>query len=149
MTGLNAVSYPENLTRMVAAYDFTDPENGRVTLEPKGDDGGQFRISGGELFFNAHPDFEAPRDSDTNNIYKLILEASDGNSTTTLSSVTVTVTNVNEPPQFPASDTGTRSVTENTAAGQNVGAPVSASDPENDSLTYTLSGTDARALRHR
>ena len=34
----------------------------------------------------------------------------------------------------------TRSVAENTAAGQAVGAPVRATDGNNDVLTYTLSG---------
>ena len=37
----------------------------------------------------------------------------------------------------------TRSVAENTAAGQNVGAPVAATDPNNDTLRYTLGGPDA------
>ena len=36
----------------------------------------------------------------------------------------------------------TRSVAENTAAGQSVGAPVRATDGNNDVLTYTLAGTD-------
>ena len=37
----------------------------------------------------------------------------------------------------------TRSIAEGSAAGSNVGSPVAASDPENDTLTYSLSGTDA------
>ena len=35
-----------------------------------------------------------------------------------------------------------RSVVENTAAGENVGAPVTAMDADNDTLTYSLGGTD-------
>ena len=35
-----------------------------------------------------------------------------------------------------------RSVVENTAAGENVGAPVTAMDVDNDTLTYSLGGTD-------
>ena len=50
---------------------------------------------------------------------------------------------VNQPPRFPASETGTRQVAENTAAGTTVGAPVAAEDPEGAALTYSLSGTDA------
>ena len=68
----------------------------------------------------------------------------EGSDVTATREVTVTVTPRNEPPQFPSSDTDTRSVTENTAAGQSVGAPVSAIDPERDALHYTLDGTDAR-----
>ena len=36
----------------------------------------------------------------------------------------------------------TRMVPENTAAGENVGAPVTAMDADNDTLTYSLGGTD-------
>ena len=37
-------------------------------------------------------------------------------------------------------------MSENTRAGVNVGAAVAADDPENDGLTYSLSGTDAAAF---
>ena len=61
--------------------------------------------------------------------------------------VTVTVTNVNEPPEFPSTETGARSVAENTEAGVNIGLPVSATDPDaGDTLTYTLGGTDAASF---
>ena len=36
-----------------------------------------------------------------------------------------------------------RSIAENSAAGTNVGAPVTAKDPDGDTLTYTLTGTGA------
>ena len=49
----------------------------------------------------------------------------------------------NSAPTFPVSETGARSVAENTVAAQNIGAAVSATDVDNDSLTYTLGGTDA------
>ena len=39
-----------------------------------------------------------------------------------------------------------RSVVENTAAGENVGAPVTAMDADNDTLTYSLGGTDAESF---
>ena len=48
----------------------------------------------------------------------------------------------NNEPQFPA-DTAARSVNENTAAGTNVGAAVTATDDDNDTLTYALTGADA------
>ena len=35
---------------------------------------------------------------------------------------------------------------ENTRAGRNIGEPVAAVDPEQNSLTYTLTGTDAAAF---
>ena len=49
---------------------------------------------------------------------------------------------INNPPAFSA-NTAARSVAENTAAGQNVGAVLTATDADSDTLTYTLEGTDA------
>ena len=51
----------------------------------------------------------------------------------------------NNAPTFPSS-TANRSVAENTAAGQNVGAVLTATDSDGDTLTYTLEGTDAAAF---
>ena len=60
--------------------------------------------------------------------------------------VTITVTDVNEAPEFPSTETGTRNVVENTASDENVGDPVAATDPDGDSLHYTLGGTDASSF---
>ena len=55
------------------------------------------------------------------------------------------VVSSNTPPEFPATETGDRSVAENTAAGENVGDPVTATDADrDDTLTYALSGTGAK-----
>ena len=144
-SGPDTVSYAETATGPVATYTAVDPEEGRVVWDVSGEDAADFRISGGILNFNAQPDYDDPQDEGKNNEYHVTVVAmvTDSTATATLP-VIVTVTPKNEPPQFPNGDTGTRSVTENTAAGQNVGAPVSAKDPENDPLTYTLSGRDAR-----
>ena len=51
--------------------------------------------------------------------------------------VTITVTNVNEPPSFSESP-NSREVPENTPAGEDIGDPVKATDPDaGDTLTYT------------
>ena len=53
----------------------------------------------------------------------------------------------NEPPAFPPTETGARTIDENTGSGVNIGDPVSATDPDiGDTLTYTLSGTDAASF---
>ena len=57
-------------------------------------------------------------------------------------SVTVTVEAVNDAPVFPPSETGARSVPESAKAGDNAGAPVTATDVDNAMLTYRLSGAD-------
>ena len=51
----------------------------------------------------------------------------------------------NAPPAFSA-DTADRSVAENTAAGQDVGAVLTATDDDGDTLTYTLEGADAASF---
>ena len=61
-------------------------------------------------------------------------------------SVTNVVGVLNLDPSFPPTEDGLRSVPEDTQEGQNVGAPVSAEDPEGDALTYSLSGTDAASF---
>ena len=48
----------------------------------------------------------------------------------------------NRAPAFPGSST-TRSIDENSASGANVGAAVRATDADGDTLTYSLTGTDA------
>ena len=48
----------------------------------------------------------------------------------------------NWPPKF-SDETATRSVAENTPAGENIGDPFTATEPENDTLIYSLGGTDA------
>ena len=49
----------------------------------------------------------------------------------------------NKVPEFGDGPSTTRSVAENTPAGRNVGAAVSATDSDGGKLTYTLEGTDA------
>ena len=52
----------------------------------------------------------------------------------------------NKAPTFDDSQSTTFDVYENTAAGQDVGSPVSATDPEGDTLTYSLQGQDAASF---
>ena len=62
-------------------------------------------------------------------------------------SVTINVTDINEPPMFPDSENRLRTVAENTEAGQPVGDPFAATDPdEGATLTYILSVTDAASF---
>lgn len=69
-----------------------------------GADSGQFSINGntGVLTFQSAPDFENPTDSNLDNNYEVTLLASDG-SNTREKDVTVSVSNINEPPE-PLSD---------------------------------------------
>ena len=56
--------------------------------------------------------------------------------------VTITVTGENEPPTFDATLDPSLEVAENTAAGENIGTPFTATDPDNgDMVAYTLDTT--------
>ena len=161
LTGKVNITYAENGEGPVATYTATDPENGEITWSLSGDDRGDLEISDqGVLTFKALPDYDAPADADTDNIYEVTVKASDGTNTDTLN-VTITVIEANDPPVFP--DQGptpgdqndqtrgdqndqTRNVAENTAAGQNIGAPVAATDDDSDTLTYSLGGADAASF---
>ena len=57
-----------------------------------------------------------------------------------------TAPTTNTAPMFTDGTSTTRSIAENTAANTNIGNAVAATDPENDTLTYTLSGTDATSF---
>ena len=52
----------------------------------------------------------------------------------------------NQAPTFPSTEDGARSVAENTRANVDIGDPVAATDVDGDTLTYSLSGTDAASF---
>jgi hypothetical protein len=96
----------------------------------------------GVVTFNSAPNFESPSDAGGNNVYDIIVTASDGVLTSTLRAVAITVINANEQP----TDLALTGATVAQAAGTN--APVgtlSTSDPDaGDTFTYTLvAGTGA------
>ena len=59
---------------------------------------------------------------------------------------TVTILDDDGVPMFAEGSTATRSVAENTGAGMDIGAAVSATDADGDPLTYTLAGPDAASF---
>ena len=79
--------------------------------------------------------------------YDVQVRATNGQGTSEWSSTrTGTPRVANQPPAFPMSETGMRSVDENTGPGVNVGAAVRASDPNRDRLSYDLTGADAASF---
>ncbi len=123
--------------------EATDPDTDD-TLEYSlgGTDAASFSIdsTNGQLRTNAALDHE------TKDTYSVTVSVSDGNGGTDSIPVTINVTDVNEAPTFTESSPTTRSIAEHTASGQNIGSAVSATDPEGDTLEYTLEGTDASSF---
>ena len=147
VSGNAAVDYAENGAGMVATYAATDPENGDIAWSLSGDDADDFEISGaGMLTFMSPPDFESPTDANADNMYSVMVVASDGTNDGAMG-VTVTVTDVDEnvAPEF-AEDTTTREVEENTPQGANIGGPVAAMAGDDDTLTYAIGGADASSF---
>ena len=153
--GPREMRFPENGTWRVATYTATNPggptSGWLISVNPGGGEGDFFAINhDGVLTFTEPPDYKDPGDNE----YSFGITAYDGNPPSgqrpgkTYYSVTVTVIDVeeaNEQPAF-ADATTTRSIIENTAAGENVGDPATATDPDRDPLEYTLGGTDASSF---
>ena len=129
-------------------YIATDPDNGdTVTYSLDNGDGAAFEIdSSGQI------KTKDPLDRETKSSYSVTVTATDSESATDTHRVTITVTDEeHEPPRFDeeygdGEASLAREVAENTAAGQPVGAPVSATDDGGDTLTYSLVGTDATSF---
>ena len=56
------------------------------------------------------------------------------------------INSINKAPVFTEGSNTTRTIAENTEAGVNIGSAVSATDADEDTLTYSLGGTDAAAF---
>ena len=133
-----------NISTPVSA---TDADSGdTLTYSLGGPDASAFDIgrTSGQLRTRTALDYE------TKNTYTVTVTVTDGSLsdeiTVTISVTDVAETPTNRGPVFTEGSSTTRSVAENTSAGLNIGAPVAATDADNDSLTYTLSGLDAASF---
>ena len=109
-------------------------------------DNGQIEVAAGTML-----------DYETKNTYRVTVMAEDPLGASASIKVTIMVTDVDEmpdimrapdsnvPPEF-ASATTSRTVAENTEAGEDIGNLVAASDANGDALTYALSGTDTASF---
>ena len=116
-TSVDAVNVAENTTAVmtVTATDADLPAQTVTFSIVGGADQARFGItSGGALSFNAAPNFEAPTDANGDNVYVVVVQASDG-SLANVQAILVTVTPVNDNnPVFTSSTTA--GVAENTTA---------------------------------
>ena len=136
-TSSAAASVAENQTDAYRAV-ATDADSDTLSYSLSGTDADRFMIDAatGEVRFTEAPDFEAPGDADADNVYDIIVTASDG-ANTAERTVAIMVTDENEAPIF-TSDAAV-SVAENQTAAYTA----LATDADGDDLSYTLSGTDA------
>ena len=119
----------------------TDADGDALSYSLSGTDADLFTINPatGVVSFIAPPDFEAPGDNGGDNVYNIVVTASDGANSTD-QTVAITVTNVDEvgnPPVF------TSGATASVAENQTAVYTAQATDADGDPLSYSLSGTDA------
>ena len=136
-------SVAENAPASTVVYDTeaTDADLDPLTYAFGGGvDDALFNIdpNTGEVTFKVSPDFEAPGDSGGDNVYDIVVQASDGSLATT-KAVAITVTNVNVAPVITSGSTG--SVAENAPASTVVYDTNATDDGENtNTLTYAFGG---------
>ena len=109
-------SVRENSTA-IGVVAATDVDHATLSYTLGGDDGALFTINGQsrELAFATAPDLEDPADADRDNVYRLTVTATDGDNAAATIGLTVTVTDVAEPPDAPAEP----DVTANASSGTN------------------------------
>ncbi|NEQ95443.1 MAG: PKD domain-containing protein, partial [Cyanothece sp. SIO2G6] len=126
---------------IVGTLSATDPDGEVLSfsltslVDPDGDGNAAFRLEGHQLVVNDSDDL----DFEVSSILGVNVEVSDGTLMAT-ATMTVDVTDINEAPEFSSSDSFT--ATENTLAV----ATVTAIDPENTALTFSLSSSPDQAL---
>ena len=137
-------------TDVGAVIMATDPDaDATLTYSLSGADASSFTIDGsGQIKVGASPtlDYESSKKTYMVNVDVRDSKDASGNADTATDNtieLTINVTNVNEKPAFNETDPAARNVPENTSAGEDIGNSIAATDPESDSMTYTLGGTDA------
>ena len=96
ITSGTLASFAENGTGVVYQVSATDIDTLGVTCALSGADAGYFNFDAatGKVTFKAAPDFENPRDGGHDNVYNIVLSASDGQGGVGTRAIDVTVTNV-------------------------------------------------------
>ena len=140
VTGPPSFIIQENLWLPTAVYTAFDPEGANVARwNVGGRDGGDFFITqGGTLYFRNVPDYERPADSNRDNVYEVLIQPYDGRNTGSYA-VTITVTDVNEKPEFRS---GSRTSFTQPENGSSRLYSFSATDPEGSAVTWSVGGPD-------
>ena len=123
----------------------TDTENDTLTYSLDTTSAASFDIisTTGQLQTKADLDFE---DKSSYTVTVSVRDSKDGNGdvdevTDDTITVTILVADLNEAPVLTPIEPDLHDVDENTVAGENIGAPVAATDDDNDTLTYSLDVT--------
>ncbi len=139
VSGKAMPTFFETNRRTVETYTATDPEDDTITWSLSGPDASFFSIADGVLNFDSAGDYEDPRDAGRNNVYEVIIHASDG-SNSAVFPVTVVIEDVDERPVI----AGPASVKVRGGSTDYVGR-YGATDPEGFVTSWEpISGIDAQ-----
>ncbi|MBC6400957.1 MAG: cadherin repeat domain-containing protein, partial [Ekhidna sp.] len=136
-TGLTVTATDADETGEVITYRFVTG----------GADNGKFSLTGGVLAFRSAPNFESPTDAGgtaNDNKYVVRVEAYDEVNTSTSQDITITVTDVNDPPEI-GTIPDNLTITDGASNTDLVGSPIPATDEDRpaQTLNYNLEGADA------
>jgi len=132
-TNLN-LSVVENTTA-VTAIMVTDIDSSTFTYTLSGTDSGLFSMTENNLHFIAAPDFDAPQDSDADNVYNVTVIANDGINDSEPVEIILTLTDVND--EVPViSNATTLSVVEQTTDV----TTIVVTDADSSAFTYRIVG---------
>ncbi|WP_444896113.1 Ig-like domain-containing protein [Microbulbifer sp. SSSA005] len=138
------VTTEENSTGILLTLSASDADGDSISYNTiGGEDQSRFLIdNGNQLRFGFAPDFENPADADGDNIYQVVIEASDGNGGQASQEIVVTVTNVNDgAPEF---SSATEVTVEEGVSG--IFYTATAQDPDGDEVTFSLNDDADTAL---
>ena len=147
IAGRTSVTVTENydIAQALGFYTAADAKDNRPVFPRwslSGRDGGDFVIDsvGGTLTFRKTPDYDRPDDSNRDNIYEVTVRAHDGVAYGNLN-VTVTVTDVNEPPEITTTSTSATALRQDENRTSRL-YTYRATDPEGGTITWTVGGRD-------
>ena len=139
--GNTASVFAEENQTTATTVTATDPDSTTLTYSISGGfDANLFTIdaSTGALSFKAAPDFEKPDSFFGDNSYEVTVQVSDGGLSDS-QDITVTVTDINEAPVITSND-GEATAYVEAKEDQTAVTTVFATDPDDDTLTYSISG---------
>ncbi len=127
---VNALEHQTSVTTVTSSDVDGDTVSYTITGGP---DQGWFSIDPGTgvVTFDTAPNYESPGDSDTNGVYVVEVTADDGNGGSDVQTLSVTVTDGNDPPRV--TSTAATSATEDAAYSYTL----SATDDNGDPLTFS------------
>ena len=138
-----SVNAAENQTA-VTTVTATDPDSTTLTYSISGGlDASLFNIdkTSGVLTFNVAPDYETKADLFRDGIYEVTVQVSDGELSDS-QDISVTVTNSPNEAPIITSDGGDVTAYVETKENQTAVTTVTTNDPDNTTLTYSISGGD-------